>query len=159
HRDVAPRNVRCANDAGRLRAKLIDFGVIATPGIVGDIAGTPRFISPENVRGLPLDHRADVYSLGALAYWLLTGKDAYGGHHTAALEEAWRRHPPRLATLAEGIPPALDDLVLSMISLDPLARPASAAEVIDRLGAIGGLAPEPEIEAARGYLASAALVG
>jgi tetratricopeptide (TPR) repeat protein len=156
HRDVAPRNVRCTDDGS---AKLIDFGVLATAGFCGDIAGTAPVISPENVRGLPIDHRADLFGLGALAYWLLTGRHAYPARIIDELEELWRTRPQAPSAINEDVPPELDDLVMSMLSLDPLGRPGTAAEVIDRLSAIGSLAPSPEVEVARGYLASAAMVG
>ncbi len=156
HRDLAPRNVRCTSDG---RAKLIDFGVLATAGYAGDIAGTPPLISPENVRGLPIDHRADLFGLGALAYFVLTGRHAYPARSIDELEAIWRAQPPPPSFHAPSVPAALDTLVTSLLSFDPLARPGTAAEVIDRLGAIGGLAPSPEGEVARGYLASASLVG
>ncbi len=156
HRDLAPRNVRCTADG---RAKLIDFGLLSTAGYMGDIAGTPPLVSPENVRGLPLDHRADLYSLGALAYWLLTGRHAYPARTLDELEGLWRTRPLPPSAYVEAIPVALDELILSLLSLDPLGRPSAAAEVIDRLVAIAGLPPVQEAEVARGYLASAAIVG
>src|SRR5437868_10160914 len=65
HRDVATRNIRLG--AGG-RAKLIDFGILATAGASAEVAGTPPYVAPECFRGLPLDHRADLFALGALAY-------------------------------------------------------------------------------------------
>src|SRR5439155_11151046 len=67
HRDLAPRNVRGTSTG---LAKLIDFGVLATTGVSDDIAGTPPLIAPEAFYGRPLDHRYDLYGLGALAYRL-----------------------------------------------------------------------------------------
>ncbi len=156
HRDLAPRNVRCTSDD---RAKLIDFGVLATVGVCGDIAGTPPMIAPENFRGLPIDERTDLYSLGALAYWLLTGQHAFPARRIDELEEYWRKRPPSPSTASPRVPQGLDELVMSLLSEDPLGRPASAAEVIDRLQAVGALDPDRASEGARGYLASAALVG
>jgi tetratricopeptide (TPR) repeat protein len=158
HRDVGPRNARCSGDGA---AKLIDFGVLATTGVAGELAGTPPCVPPEAVRLLPLDHKADLYGLGALAYWLLTGRHAYPAKTFFELEGLWTQRPARPSELRPDVPPALDDLVLSLLSLDPLGRPARAAEVIDRLVAIGGLDPttESEAEAGRGYLLSATLVG
>src|SRR5262245_6182238 len=66
HRDVSPRNVRID---GTGRAKLLDFGTVTTFGKSSDVAGTPRCIAPEVVRGLPLDGRTDLFSLGVVAYW------------------------------------------------------------------------------------------
>jgi hypothetical protein len=155
HRDLAPRNVRCTGDG---RAKLIDFGVLATTGITGDVAGTPPFMAPETVHGRPLDHRYDLYGLGALAYRILTGRHAFPARTIAQLEVAWRQRPPAPSTLAE-VPPALDELVYALLAHDPLARPAGAAEVIDRLSQIGGLDRPTEVATTHGWIASAALVG
>src|SRR5262249_31731040 len=156
HRDLSPRNVRCTGDG---RAKLIDFGLLATIGSARDVAGTPPFTAPETLRGMPLDPRADLFGLGALLYWLLTGTYAFGGRTLGELEGAWKRRPLPPSSVATGVPAALDDLVLALVRIDPIGRPATAAEVIDRLGAIAGLPPLTEAEVARGYLASTALVG
>lgn len=156
HRDLAPRNVRCTVQG---TAKLMDFGLIATHGISGDVAGTPPFLAPESLRGQPLDHRADLFGLGALSYWLLTGRNAFPARTLKELEDAWKRRPPPPSSIAPAVPSSLDELVAALLSLDPVGRPASAAEVIDRLGAVAKLEPAPEMEVARGYLASAPLVG
>jgi Protein kinase domain/AAA ATPase domain len=156
HRDLKPRNVRCTS---RGRAKLIDFGILASMGVIGDVAGTPPSMAPESVRGLPLDGRADLFGLGTLAYWMFTGRQAYPVRTVEELEQAWRSEPPSLRHGRDDIPIALDELVRQLIALDAAARPGSAAEVIDRLDAICGLAPDHEIEVARAWLLSGALVG
>jgi tetratricopeptide (TPR) repeat protein len=156
HRDLAPRNVRCTSDG---RAKLIDFGVLATTGITGDIAGTPPFMAPETVHGRPLDHRYDLYGLGALLYRILTGRHAYPARTIEQLEIAWRHRPPAPSAIASDVPSALDELVFALLAHDPLARPAGAAEVIDRLSAIAGLERPADVETTHGWIASAALVG
>ncbi len=156
HRDVSPGNVRCTTDG---RAKLIDFGVLSTAGHVGNLAGTPPLMAPEALRGVPLDHKVDLYGLGALAYWLVTGQHAYPAREPEQLEDLWRVRPRAPRELRPDVPEALDALIVALLSLESLARPSTAAEVIERLGAIAGLEPAPEIEAAKGYLASAALVG
>ena len=71
HRDVAPRNVRCTSDG---RAKLLDFGMLSTMGVSSEIVGTLPSIAPEMILGLPMDRRSDLFGLGALAFWLLTGR-------------------------------------------------------------------------------------
>ncbi|MBS2013599.1 MAG: protein kinase [Deltaproteobacteria bacterium] len=157
HRDVKLKNVRLTASGD---AKLMDFGLLATSGIApDDVAGTPSYLAPECLRMAVLDHRADLFSLGAVAYRLLTGKAPFPAKAFEVLEELWKEPVAAPSELAPGVPPALDALVLSLLSVDPLGRPTSAAEIIDRVTAIGGLAPLPEIETARGYLASASLVG
>ncbi|HEX6240034.1 MAG TPA: serine/threonine-protein kinase, partial [Polyangiales bacterium] len=69
HRDLSPRNLMDCD--GRL--KLIDFGALADFGRPAEVAGTPPFVPPEALRGERLDQRADLFALGALGYWLVTG--------------------------------------------------------------------------------------
>jgi hypothetical protein len=156
HRDVAPRNVRCTSDG---RAKLLDFGMLATMGVSDEIVGTLPSIAPEMILGLPMDGRADLFGLGALGFWLVTGRHPQRVRSLEDLLRNGRRPPPAPSSLVPEIPAALDELLLALLSVEPLARPGSAAEVIERLGAIGGLAPAPELEVARGYAHSAELVG
>jgi hypothetical protein len=155
HRDVAPGNVWCKSDGS---AKLIDLGVIGTIGLVGEIAGTPPCMAPEMVRGLPLDPRADLFGLGATAYQLLAGRPAFPVTEIHELEQAWRSVPAPPSTIQPDVPRELDDLVLSLLALDPLVRP-NLVEVIDRLSAIGRLEPAAEPALAHGYLTSGTLVG
>jgi serine/threonine-protein kinase len=70
HRDVSARNVRCTSDG---RAKLIDFGALAPAGLNQRAVVTPLFVAPEVLALQALDGRADLYGLGALAYWMLNG--------------------------------------------------------------------------------------
>jgi len=156
HRDVAPRNVRCTEDG---RAKLIDFGMLATMGISHEVVGTLPAIPPEMLLGLPMDGRADLFGLGALAFWLLTGRHPQRIRSLDDLMRNGRRPPPAPSRLVREIPPALDDLVLSLLSTEPLGRPSHAAEVIERLGGLAELPAAPELEAAHGYVRSAVLVG
>ncbi len=157
HRDVSYRNVRCTASGC---AKLIDFGALTTIGSNAQVIGTPPFIPPEAVAGTALEPRADLYALGALAYWMLTARHAYPAGNLSALQRLWASEPPpRVAELVEHIPPELDRLVMSMLSQDPQARPASAAEVMDRLGAIADLPPAEDLGVAAAYLAKPALVG
>jgi serine/threonine protein kinase len=71
---VTPRNVRCTTDG---RSKLLDFGTMVPFGVVSELAGTPTFVPPEALTGMDLDQRADLFALGALAFFLLTGRYAY----------------------------------------------------------------------------------
>ncbi len=166
HRDLTPRNVRATKDG---RCKLIDFGALSPFGMPQQLVGTAPFVPPEALRGLALDQRADLFSLGALAYYLLTRAHAYPARSLSQLESMWGQHPAvpsghvgerdETASSAGPIPAALDDLVMSLLSLDPLARPASAAEVIERLDSVAELTPDPGPWTAQSYLLSAQLVG
>jgi tRNA A-37 threonylcarbamoyl transferase component Bud32/tetratricopeptide (TPR) repeat protein len=156
HRDVAPRNVRCTSDG---RAKLLDFGMLSTMGVSSEIVGTLPSIAPEMILGLPMDRRADLFGLGALAFWLLTGRHPQRVRNLDDLVRNGRKPPPPPSRIERSIPPELDDLVLSLLSPEPLGRPDNATEVIERLTSIAGLEAAPELDAARGYVRSAELVG
>lgn len=156
HRDIAPRNVRCTDDG---RAKLLDFGMLSTMGVSHEVVGTLPAIAPEMLLGLPMDGRADLFGLGALAFWLLTGRHPQQIRSLDDLMRNGRKPAPPPSSLVPAIPPALDDLVLSLLSAEPLGRPAQAAEVIDRVAAIAELPAAPELPAAHSYIRSAAMVG
>ncbi len=156
HRDVTPRNVRCGTDG---RAKLMDFGAMMPMGESKRVVGTPPYVPPEAVNRQPMDGRADLFSLGALAYWLLTGRHAYPARRVAQLTDAWRSKPLAPNSLVSDIPPALNSLVLSLLSLDRLGRPVDAAEVIDRLSAIGDLPKAEPLGVSQAYLTTPVLVG
>jgi hypothetical protein len=146
HRDLSPSNVRLTADG---HCKLLDFGALAGFGSSDVVAGTPPVVPPEALGRSPLDQRADLYSLGALAYWMLTGRHAYPARQLDELEDHWRAPPPPPSSIVPGVPRDLDELVLSLLSPDLLARPASAAEVIARLTVIGDLPAEGTTETRR----------
>ncbi|MFT3924868.1 MAG: protein kinase [Myxococcales bacterium] len=155
HRDLSPRNVRKTSSG---RCKLFDFGMMVPFGVPPNLAGTPPFVSPEAWEGSVLDQRSDIYSLGALAYWLITRKLPYEPKSTAQHGYAGVGPPARLRKSVPDLPEALDDLVMSMLELDPVKRPSSAAEVIVRLNQIAGLEPDDAVELAQSYLSSARFV-
>jgi hypothetical protein len=161
HRDLSPRNVRITSDG---RAKLIDFGGLASFGKHSTVVGTPPCVPPEALAGTALDQRADLYSLGALAYFLLTGRHAYDIRGLPELVHALRKPPVppsqlKAHVLREQIPAELDELVMALLSRDPMARPASAAEVIARLSAIADLPAEREPQSATSYLLGGKTIG
>jgi len=156
HRDVKPHNVRVADDGS---ATLIDFGILTTVGPPQELAGTAPYVPPESFHCLPLDGRVDIYSLGALAYRLLAGHHAYPAQSMDVLPKLWAERPAPPSAAVPDLPAGLDDLILSMLAQDRLARPASAAEVIEKLSAIVELPDRPEREDQHSYLSSAALVG
>ncbi|HET8933435.1 MAG TPA: serine/threonine-protein kinase [Polyangiales bacterium] len=155
HRDVSPRNGRRTSDG---RCKLLDFGAMVPFGTPPNVTGTPPCIAPEALQGAPLDQRTDLYSLGALAYLISTGRNAFPVGEIAALPAAWTQAPVNRRRIARDIPEALDTLVMSLLSLDPMKRPASTAEVIDLLSAAGQLAPGDTAAVARSFLAGSQLV-
>jgi hypothetical protein len=157
HRDVGPRNVRCTRDGS---AKLIDFGAMGPMGTTrGQLAGTPGFIPPEAVHRSTLDARADLFSLGATLYYALTRTTAYPARNFAEVIAGWQIKPLPPSAHVPGIPAALDDLVMSLLNLEPALRPHSAFEVMQRLAAIAGIAfSEPE-GVSRAYLVAPVLVG
>jgi serine/threonine-protein kinase len=159
HRDLSPRNVRMTVDG---RCKLIDFGALASFGSTSAIVGTAPAIPPEAFGSAPLDQRCDLYSLGALAYWMLTGKHAYPARTIEELPLSWKTAPPPPSALVAEIPPEIDDLVLQLLSADPNARPASVVEVISRVNLLAGLATEDAHDVERlteSFLVSPRFVG
>lgn len=155
HRDVSPRNIRTSSDG---RAKLIDFGALAPFGLPPELIGTPPCVPPEALAGAALDQRADLYALGATAYVMISGHHAYPVRRLDDLPMAWQRPPPRLIERRPDVPEDLDRLVMSLLDVDPLARPATAAEVIDRLNVLFDLDPE-RLDIQQAYLQKPTLVG
>jgi serine/threonine protein kinase len=102
----------------------------------GGVAGTPAFIAPEVVLGrTDTDHRVDLYALGCVAYWLLTGKLVFEGRNVVELMFHHAHTPaPRPSTRSElPIPASLEDLILECLEKDPAQRPASAEALSTRL--------------------------
>jgi hypothetical protein len=156
HGDISPRNVRL--DANG-RAKLLDFGAAAPFGLANEVIGTPECMAPEVLRQRKLDARTDLFSLGALAYFALTGRAAYPVRDLREAEAVWAQPPAPPSKFAPNVPKALDQLVLAMLSVDPKGRPASAAEVIDRISGIADLDEQAVAQLAQGHLCSSALIG
>jgi hypothetical protein len=146
HRDLSPGNVKIGNDG---HAKLLDFGALSDFGFTNWLIGTPPLVPPEALRGDLLDQRADLFSLGGLGYWALTGEHAFPAQKLDDLPAFWEEAPRAPSSSMPEIPKGLDSLVLALLSRDPLARPASAAEVISRLNVIAQLPPEEESERRR----------
>jgi hypothetical protein len=156
HRDVSARNVRRTADG---RAKLIDFGAMTGMGVAKDVVGTPPFLAPEVLQMQALDGRADLFSLGALGYYILTGTHAYPARRFRDLRDAWRSRPASIAKLAPDVPSALQALIMQLLSLERGARLHSASETIQRLCTIADLPVEEQTQISRAYLATPTLLG
>ncbi len=139
HRDVKPANILLAGDAG---AKLVDFGVALwagsdriTPG--GKVAGTLRYMSPEQVRGDEVDARTDLWSLGAVVYECLSGRPAFSGSgESGTLEAILTAAPPALTDLRPQVPVDLVDVVASCLAKDRERRVPSAERLVADLRSV-----------------------
>jgi serine/threonine-protein kinase len=145
HRDVKPANIFvCRYGLEDDFVKVLDFGLVKSIGLEGEssltasgvVAGTPDYIAPEIAKGeRGFDQRADIYSLGCVAYYLLTGKPVFTG--TTPLDvliEHVRTDPtPPSHKASQPIPPALEEIVLSCLEKSPEKRPQTARELARRL--------------------------
>ncbi|MFC4425731.1 protein kinase domain-containing protein [Deinococcus navajonensis] len=145
HRDIKPGNVMVLRHAfmdGRLReggVKLMDFGIavgkiLTRLTMTGARVGTPIYMAPEQAKGNRVDARSDVYSLGLLAYEMVTGQTAFKGSYEAVVHQQVFEAPKPPKQVRLEVPGRLNDLILHMIEKDPAARP-TLDEVIARLDA------------------------
>jgi len=142
HRDLKPANIyACRQGIEYDYVKVLDFGMVADRRLDEGrmILGTPAYLAPEMITGLGFDHRADIYSLGCVAYKLLTGRTVFLADSP---EEMMKRHVhdrPEAPSFHTGqpIPRALDVLVLECLRKFPSTRIDSAADLSRRLAACG----------------------
>jgi DNA-binding NtrC family response regulator len=148
HRDIKPANLFvCRLGPEYDFLKVLDFGVVSRQGrepvapitMAGMVLGTPAFLAPELASGQgPFDGRADIYGLGCVAYWLLTGRPPFEAGDALTLLKHHSDTPPSppSALASDAIPADLDALVLECLSKDPSLRPASADVLCERLDAV-----------------------
>ncbi|MGL4555216.1 MAG: serine/threonine-protein kinase, partial [Gemmataceae bacterium] len=131
HRDVKPGNL-LVEPSGHLW--VVDFGLARVDGVAGlsataDVLGTPRYMSPEQAAGAPLDHRTDQFSLALTLYEALAGRPAYGGTtREAVLRQALTAEPP-----APDVPRDLRTIVGKALARDPAGRYPGCREFADDL--------------------------
>jgi serine/threonine-protein kinase len=143
HRDIKPANVFvCKLGSEYDFVKVVDFGVVSRHAsesaqitTAGMILGTPAFLAPELVSNQGFDGRADLYALGCVAFWLLTGRAPFeAADAMSILVHHAKTAPPAPSTMSEEpIPPQLDAVVLECLEKDPARRPATAEALWDRL--------------------------
>ncbi|MDY0000986.1 MAG: protein kinase [Polyangia bacterium] len=142
HRDIKPDNVLLGRraDGGDL-VKILDFGLAKMVGSTdnltrrGDLFGSPLYMSPEQCRGEPADHRADIYALGIVAYELFTGQTPFNFKSIPRMIMAHLGDPvpPPTSILpdgADGLAPELEQLILRCLEKDRDARPSSALDLV-----------------------------
>jgi serine/threonine-protein kinase len=160
HRDVKPENIiLCERGGVPDVAKVVDFGLVRDLERSADatranvVQGTPLYLSPEAITAPErVDARSDLYALGAVGYFLLTGQHVFSG---ATLVEVCSHHLHTLPTppserLGRALPGALERLVIECLEKDPALRPTSAGELRGRLAALADAEPWSE-EAARAW--------
>ena len=139
HRDIKPSNIRLLDDG---TAKIMDFGIAKLGGThltkTGMMVGTVHYMSPEQVRGQPLDGRSDVFSVGVILYELLAGERPFRGEGaTQILYKIVNEEPPPLDLAALGdVAPRLQEILSRALAKDPDARYPGAAALGDDLAAV-----------------------
>ncbi|MEK7401562.1 MAG: serine/threonine-protein kinase [Gemmatimonadota bacterium] len=134
HRDVKPDNILLESTSGRVL--VADFGIAAAVGDVTDgVLGTPEFMSPEQALGTTLDARSDLYSLGATAFYMFSGKFPFEGKTaTEVLAKQVTQSAPSLVTLGLSVPRKMAALIDRCLAKAPDHRPESAKALAEQLG-------------------------
>ncbi len=159
HRDLKPSNVLLEKRPEGLRIHLVDFGLAMVDAELssedsadhrltraGLVAGTPEYMSPEQVQGLPAEPRSDLYALGIVLFEMLTGTVPFVGDTPGeVLSKHLQAVAPRieLGAIAPDAHDVLAALIGSLLAKEPSERPASAAVVATRLRAIALMLPKP----------------
>ncbi len=132
HRDIKPGNIMVLDDG---RVKIMDFGIarLTEPAVktqTGVLLGSPQYMAPEQIIGQPLDHRADIFSLGLVLYEMLTGTKAFQGGDIPELTFKLANLPAAPPShLAPDLPPVIDFIVARALKKRPDERYSSATEL------------------------------
>jgi eukaryotic-like serine/threonine-protein kinase len=146
HRDIKPANIMLCTQGGELDVvKLLDFGLVkefevdrsVTLTGLSAVVGTPQYMAPESILDpVSVDARADLYALGAVAYYLLAGVVVFEGKSVIEVcSQHLHQEPAPLSTHGVAVPAALEAVVLACLHKDPARRPQSAAELRLRIEA------------------------
>jgi serine/threonine-protein kinase len=142
HRDLKPDNVFIVPDPevpGGERIKLLDFGIAKLLGDqgsqsqtrTGSVIGTPAYMAPEQCRGVSIDHRADLYSLGVILFELCASRPPFVGEGSGDVLAAHiHLAPPLLSSLVPGVPAPIDNIVTGLLAKSPADRPQTAEQLI-----------------------------
>ncbi len=141
HRDIKPANIWIEKRVDESeRVKILDFGLAWSEENSGEltksgtILGTPAYMAPEQARGINVDHRSDLFSLGVILYEMATGQRPFQGSDAfSILTSLAVDEPPEPAKINPTIEPKLSQLIMELLSKLPENRPASASEVTRRL--------------------------
>ena len=134
HRDIKPGNILLESGVEQ-KVKITDFGLAraaddASLTQSGVIAGTPLYMAPEQANGEPLDHRADLFSLGSVLYTMVSGRPPFRAGNTLAVLKRVAEDTPRpIREIIPEVPQWLCDLIARLHAKDPAQRFQSAAEV------------------------------
>ncbi|MBI4835039.1 MAG: serine/threonine protein kinase [Planctomycetes bacterium] len=137
HRDIKAENIMLSKNG---EIKLMDFGLArigdssSSISSAGDIMGTPHYMAPEQAKGEPIDHRADIYALGITFYYALTGKRPFdGATPVTVIMKHLNEEPPDPTLFAPDIPKNLVKILLKMMAKDPKSRYQSAQDLLNDL--------------------------
>jgi serine/threonine protein kinase len=140
HRDVKPGNLLLQDDTGLV--KIADFGLARTGDdsrltSEGCVAGTPEYMAPEQILNKPVDHRADLFSLGGVMYTMCSGESPFAAANSlAVVRRVADDMPVPVRRLRKDVPPLLARLIERLLEKQPARRPQSAQEVIEALSQI-----------------------
>jgi serine/threonine-protein kinase len=157
HRDVKPGNIMLLAEG---HAKIMDFGIARMKSSdvrtqSGTMMGSPKYMSPEQVGGHPVDHRSDIFSLGVLLYEMLSGRPAFTGDNLGALLNAiMRASPVPLSEVRSEVPPSVDTVIARAMQKNPEARYQDAAEMARDLASCRSQVPRGRSAAAAGQSSS-----